>query len=146
VTVLDSPSRRLVEASRRRTPRMRRPHSLTRAEDTISGEGAPQLFGAVPDDSEEHQRSFMRASRPPVQFPQTPRRVGSGRVSLDLGQRDHTAAPRMEPTFRGVAALLARARLRRYMTEQDRAEDDALPLDTDRARWHQSGNRPATHE
>jgi len=48
-------------------------------------------------------------------------------VSLDSGPRDSTTPPRLEPAFRGVAALLARARQRRYLAEQNRAEDDALP-------------------
>ena len=50
----------------------------------------------------------------------------------------------MEGTFRGVPALLARARRRRYVAEQERVEDDSLPLDTDSGRWGQKGSRPAT--
>jgi len=105
----------LVEASRRRTLSMRRPRSLARAKGAISGEGAPQLFGVVREDSEEPERSFVRSSGSRIGLPQTP--------------GDPTVSARMEPAFKGVAVLLARARSRRYVAEQDRAEDDTLPLD-----------------
>jgi hypothetical protein len=51
----------------------RRRRSLTRANGAISGVGPPQLSGAVPEHSEEPQRSFTRASESPTQLPQTSR-------------------------------------------------------------------------
>lgn len=98
--------------------------SLTRAKDAVSGEGVPPLPGAVPEDSEEPQPSFMRSSGSLTQPPHI--------------ERDSPIPARMEPAFRGVAILLSRARLRRYLAEQNRAEDDSLPL---ALRRHQESRR-----
>jgi hypothetical protein len=90
-------------------------NSLARSNTAVSGVGPPRVSGAVSEDSEKPESSLMGANETWSGFLQT--------------QRDLTVPTRMDPAFRGVAGLLARARSRRYSAEHEHAEDDTLPLD-----------------